>query len=439
METYVNRSHGSNLGSDYEATHTKNSHGSTRAARVGVSLLAFIFSFSPALAAPDYDALYPFNVSICAVTQKKKINSNTSEQPWGHLTMYIKGACRDRNAAYPRLRECQTGEIDGAIISVNSLFKNVNWIAIEGRDLAFNGELQPGQTLDQAHYDRITENAIKDGVFKGTLIHDSRYDGSEPLDLFVAHHSVDIDFALSFGRDNYCARLPITQPMLREMINNLNARNEGYFTGKTGIYTWDAIKDNCAHLIHNVLAALGVWKPKETNRSLPVQAFNLAIPANEVLEIMEFGQGKKLPNPASLFKTTHLRDALLKWNWLPFRHGILNETTYLHQPNNLYKGDLSIFILDPPFAGKTTQFYEYAANPKYRDMLENLRRYNRLYAEALADMDEQGVDGYLPLLKPEVENFTAQVSRFKQFFAQYRAYLQAQLDETSRALATSVP
>lgn len=435
----MNRNHGSSDGiTPNKATPKKNLNGSARAALFG--LLALSFSFSPALASLDYDTLYPHSVSVCSVTQKKKIGASTQEQSWGHLTMYIKGACRDRGAAYPQLRECQVGEADGSIISVNSLFKNVNWIAVEGRDLAFNGELQPGQTLDQAHYDRIVENVIKDGVFKGALIHKDLYDRSEPLDLFIAHRSVDIDFALSFGRDNYCARLPITQPMLQEIIRDLNARNEGYFTGKSGVYVWDAVKDNCAHLVHNVLADLGIWRPKKTNRSLPVQVFNLAIPANEVLDLMEFGQEKRIPDPAQLFKNASLRDAFLRWNWLPYRHGILNETTYRHQPNDLYQGNLSIFILDPPFAGNTTRFYEYASNPKYGDIADNLRRYNQLYADVLTEMNEQGVDGYLSLLNSETEVLPARdVLRFKQFFTRYRAYLQAQLEETSRALAASVP
>jgi hypothetical protein len=55
--------------------------------------------------------------------------------------LYIKGACKDDEAPFPQLRRCRgiaTSLKDpqhGAGVSVNQMFKNINWVAVPGYEL----------------------------------------------------------------------------------------------------------------------------------------------------------------------------------------------------------------------------------------------------------------------------------------------------------------
>ncbi|GAG66483.1 unnamed protein product, partial [marine sediment metagenome] len=92
--------------------------------------------------APDYDRLFPYYVEICAISQIRANFAKHGGSP-GHAVMYLKGACRDEEAGYPRLELCDPAEEDltvgetGTGISVNKMLKNVNWLAIPGKELFF--------------------------------------------------------------------------------------------------------------------------------------------------------------------------------------------------------------------------------------------------------------------------------------------------------------
>jgi hypothetical protein len=43
---------------------------------------------------------------------------------------------------------------------------------------------------------------------------------------FVADRSIGTDFALQFSRNAFCARVPVTEPVLDEIIAFLNDKNE---------------------------------------------------------------------------------------------------------------------------------------------------------------------------------------------------------------------
>ena len=47
--------------------------------------------------------------------------------------------------------------------TVNRWFKNVNWVAIPGKDLFFDGGLGPYDVLDQAHFDATAQRALELG------------------------------------------------------------------------------------------------------------------------------------------------------------------------------------------------------------------------------------------------------------------------------------
>jgi hypothetical protein len=88
---------------------------------------------------PDsiYEALSDHYVEMCVVSQYHLLEGDLGGIP-GHAVMYLKGACREESAPYPRMRPCRYATFDpkdpgyGAGVSVNRWFKNVNWIATPG-------------------------------------------------------------------------------------------------------------------------------------------------------------------------------------------------------------------------------------------------------------------------------------------------------------------
>jgi hypothetical protein len=95
---------------------------------------------------PVYDQLFPYYVELCATSQfRSKLKGEGGVA--GHAVMYIKGACKDEEAPFPQLREWRVAatRLDdpehGAGVSVNRWFRNINWVAIPGYELFYQGNL----------------------------------------------------------------------------------------------------------------------------------------------------------------------------------------------------------------------------------------------------------------------------------------------------------
>jgi hypothetical protein len=217
---------------------------------------------------PDsaYDHLFPYYVELCATSQfRSKLKGEGGVA--GHAVMYIKGACRDEQAPYPQLRRCRDIATDpddsehGAGVSVGRWFRNVNWVAIPGYKLFYEGNLKFGERLTQAQFDITVHNAIEKGVYKGVQFHDyPSADSGVGLENFVANEGIGTDLALQFARSVFCARLPVTAPMVDKIIAFLNDKNREYAEGEAD-YNWSVWADNCAHTLRNALAAANIWSP----------------------------------------------------------------------------------------------------------------------------------------------------------------------------------
>ena len=130
--------------------------------------------------APIYEQLFPNYVELCAVSQFRSIERGEGGTP-GHAVMYLKGACLDETADYPKLRLCPERIDDpddprhGVGISVNRWFRNVNWIATPGRRLFYDGNLGPDDRLDRAAVEAAIDASVEAGVYEGGA--DPRRDG----------------------------------------------------------------------------------------------------------------------------------------------------------------------------------------------------------------------------------------------------------------------
>jgi hypothetical protein len=228
-------------------------------------------------AEPVYDQLYPYYVEVCAVSQ---IRAKFAEfgGSGGHAVMYLKGACRDTQAEYPTIEVCNAGTVDlsdpetGVGISVNKLFGNVNWIAVPGKRLFYRGNLEEDQLLDEAHV-RATIKFVEDlKIFKGVKTREyyqesvSEDESEDEFIYRVASDTLGTDLAINFGRTIFCSRLPVTRGMMEKIIENLNEQNRKYVSGERE-YKWSGYYNNCSHVLHNSLAAAGVWSSNRFNPS----------------------------------------------------------------------------------------------------------------------------------------------------------------------------
>ena len=273
---------------------------------------------------PAYEQLFGRYVELCALSQYRSLEHGEGGVP-GHAVMYLKGACKDESAPTPELRPCRTiaTSVDdpehGAGVSVNRWLQNANWVATPSHRLFFQGDLEEGDAVTRETVDRTVHAVIEAGVFHGVVFRpDMPAHGS--LEEVVGAEFVGTDFALRMARTSYCARLPVTDAMMRDIIDYLNAVNRAYASGRAH-YNWSGYSDNCAHLLHNALAAASIWRPRSVQTSKLRQIGNLSLPANEVIDLAKLGTEGPLTNAREVYRNDEARDALLNLDWLPRRHG----------------------------------------------------------------------------------------------------------------------
>ena len=344
---------------------------------------------------PVYEQLFPYYVELCATSQfRSKLKGEGGVA--GHAAMYIKGACKDEKAPFPQLRRCRAAATElsdpehGSGVSVGRWFRNVNWVAIPGYELFYQGNLKPGERLTQAHFEATVRDAIDKGVYKGVELHDyPTASAGASLENFVENEGIGTDLALQFARSAFCARLPVTEPMLDEVIAFLNDKNREYAEGEAD-YNWSVWADNCAHTLRNALAAANVWSPLSVWGVKFLQIFNLAVPANEFVNLAELGTRGNIDDYREIQQEGPQRDALHEFGWLPTRHGALLKTLPVHEPNDLYDTTFRLFTLQSPFRmGKTERAIDLLSDERFVKLDANLRYFRDKYDAILANHDER--------------------------------------------------
>lgn len=340
-----------------------------------------------------YEQLYPHYIEDCAVSQIRPIGAKKGGSA-GHAVMYLKGVCREEGAPFPALKLCRDDSIDisdpesGVGISVNRMFKNINWVAIPGKELFYHGNLIDDQRLTQEHFEATFREAADLGLFRGVEFHEE-FLASKPPDLtteeYIASRSIGTDYGLKFGRSIFCGRLPVTKHMLQEVLAFLNELNGEYASGKAD-YNWSGYHDNCVHTIRNALANAGIWKSKSVNTTKLRQFFNLAIPANEFANLAILGNEYPIENLSQLYQDEVKRKSLLERRWLPTRHGALLKTIGVHEDNDLYDTRFKIFVLQAPLLKfKSRRVRRMLSEGRYLDVEPNLLHFKAKYEAILRD------------------------------------------------------
>ena len=385
---------------------------------------------------PVYEQLYPYYVEVCAVSQIRPIGAKKGGSA-GHAVMYLKGVCRDDDSPFPALKPCDDDSIDlsdpesGIGISVNRMFKNVNWVAIPGKRLFYHGNLSDDQRLTKEHFEATFGEAVDLGIFRGIEFHD-RFLESKPDGLtteeFIAARSIGTDYALKFGRSIFCARLPVTKAMLGEIAGFLNELNREYATGEAD-YDWSGYHDNCSHAIRNALANAGIWKSKSVNTTKLRQFFNLAIPANEFANLAILANEYPLGDFSRLYEDEVKRESLLERSWLPTRHGALLKTIGVHEDNDLYDTRFKIFVLQAPLLKhKSRRVRGMLSDERYLQIEPNLFHFRVKYATILrerpADLD----------ISSEEDAFPSGEGALGEVAQRYYEYIEEQLEDVEGRL-----
>ncbi|HEY6000216.1 MAG TPA: hypothetical protein VI078_13085 [bacterium] len=379
---------------------------------------------------PAYDRLYQRSIEVCA-TSRIRPRFAGAGGPAGHAVLFLKGVCRDPAAPYPRLRLCDPAAADpagpesGTGVSVDRVLKNVNWVAVPGERLFFYGDVGRYELLDRQHLEAAVRRATEQGVFAGVETHvdpaPAAPGGGTVGERTAIDNFLGTDFALAYGRSAYCVRFPVPEAALARTVAYLNGLNDAY-AGRGREYRWSGISDNCAHVLHNALAAAGLWERQSVRAFMALQFFNLAIPVDQFSDAALLA-GLEIEDPLAVWERLALRRLVLREGWLPVGHGTLFRVIPVHQRNAVYDTELTFFTLTDLFGTESRRVGELLADARFTDVEYNLLAFERRY-EALLAREARRRPG-----EPEDDG------EYERFRAAYFAWGRRQLADVREKLA----
>lgn len=341
----------------------------------------------------SYDELFPYHVEICALSRIKPVNGMKGSRA-GHGVLFLEGACRDETPGFPQLRLCRDPDLteeseSGVGLSVNRMFRNVNWVAVPGQRFFYYGNLQKDEILTEDVRKKQIKQAVDLGIYRGVKIHDAEMSLKHPEmseEEFVAAKGLGTDYALNFGRSILCMKVPVTRTMMEEMISYLNRLNRRYALTEEE-YQWDVLSDNCTHTIYNALASVHMLDPRYIKSGRIKKFFNLAIPSHAVVATLKLASPDPLDDIQRIKKDSRQSKTLMKYGWLPMRHGVLLSVLPMNQNNELYEVEISKFetliLRSATLKSKRRRLMEAFSDPRVTDLRTNLQWFEDQYETIL--------------------------------------------------------
>lgn len=375
-----------------------------------------------------YDRFYPYHAELCALSEIRKkpgFGAQFRSGMGGHSLLYLSGVCLDRDAGYPTLKLCEANAAaadHGVGISVNSHYRNANWVAAEGRDFVFRGALRPGEPLTRESYERTQHRAKAMGVLDGIEFHERQF-RNKPRGMarrdYMYEISVATDYAVTFGREIYRAKVPLNRRRTGIIVDYLNALNSPYRDGKRE-YRWRLLNDNCSHVAHNALARAGIWAPWPTGEFFVTAAFNFPVPKNEFLDLALRANDLPIDDPHRLFADDVARHALIEYDSLPTAPGALVAAQPAVVENEIYETErLRLIFYDSLLLGTYHRhFARIFREPRYFSLSANLDYFAMAYEKARKNLP--GARG------------SAEMARF---MARYDDYLDREINRVTRQRA----
>jgi hypothetical protein len=341
-----------------------------------------------------YVSVYPWFAEFCALSEIDKKPGFGAEivagGPGGHSVLYLNGVCLVKGAGYPVVALCGPGDPkpgQGVGLSVNDHYRNANWIATEGRDFLYHGDLAPGEPLNREAYLRTEKQAEAMGILDGVTFH-SRFLDERPASMsetdFMYDLSVATDYAIDFGRDRYCARVPLDRARMQAAVGYLNAVNAPYRSGQQ-VFNWNVFQNNCTHLAHNILAMGGLWPIWPTDRPLLISLFDFPVPKNEFVNLMRRTNDLPIADPDAMDDDASARAVILRQGWIPTRPGGLAEAEHAVPRNDVYNTRLRLIFYDEPTFGHYKEHFDAIfKDPRYTSLSANLNYFASSYDAILA-------------------------------------------------------
>lgn len=392
----------------------------------------------PPIDEAKYTTLYPYYAEICALSELEKkpgFGADIFSGIGGHEVLYLNGVCREKDTDYPVLGLCDPSKEQsaggGVGLSSNAHYSNAMWVAVKGRDFFFNGGLPAGETLDPNAYRAVQAEAKAQRIYAGVTFHDAVFDDMPPgftrAD-FKYEISVSTDYAIAFGRNRYCGRVPMDKVQMSRVVAYLNQLNQPYRDGK--IFDWNIFTHNCGHVNHNALTAADLWNEWKMDQFILLAVLDFPVPENEFVNLMRRTNDMPIDDLDAVYDDKMARAMLLDGGRLPTEPGALADFGMIMPHNALYDTDSRIIFYDDPITGRYRRSLSaMLAQPRYFRLEDNLRYFAALYARI--DTARKSLAWHLAERRPMSAAETADYSRF---YDRYYRYIDAQRQEVRRDL-----
>jgi hypothetical protein len=387
----------------------------------------------------QYEKLFPYYAEVCALSRigkKPGFGAEITSGFGGHAVLYLNHVCRKQSDAYPVLGMCDEepgNPADGTGLSVNAHYASAAWVAIEGREFFFDGNLKPGQSLTREGYRALQEQAKAKKIYDAVDFHEGVY---ESMPASFSHTdakyeiSVATDYAIAFGRNRYCARVPVDRPQMVKIVDYLNGLNKPYKDGQK-IFDWNLLTHNCSHVNHNALAAAGIWDEWEMDRFLLVSLFDFPVPKNEFVNLMQRTNDLPIDDPEAIYDDPEARELLLQYGRLPTQPGAIADLGTIASPNEVYDTQSRIIFYDDPITGRyERRFDTMLSDPRYFRLQDNLAHFAALYQKI--ERERKPLDWYL---RKRGMTSGPDSDAFRIFYQKYYDYIGEQVQEVSHQTA----
>lgn len=367
-----------------------------------------------------YVALFPYYAESCAVSQIKKkpgFGADIRGGPGGHSVLYLNGVCADPGSS-TRIALCDGKPTPGLGVglSVNAHYKNANWVAVQGRDFFFRGGLGPHERLTRLAYAATQRQARAQGFYNDVEFHAEVFDDKPPEmspEDWKYEVSIGTDYAIAFARHRFCARVPLDRARMARVVDELNALNAPYRSGQK-TFEWNVLQDNCSHMTHNALSAVGIWEEWEAHRPVIVSALDFPVPRNEFVNLVMRTNDLPLEDPLELYRDSSVR-AAVDAGVIPTAPGGLAESAPVIADNDVYDTDLALIFYDEPLFGRyQTRFNQIFKEPRYFELRANLQYFFDLYRRMRSQ--KRPLSAYL---EAHPEWTQAERQEFGRFYAHY--------------------
>ncbi len=242
--------------------------------------------------------------------------------------------------------------------------------------------------------------------------------------------SAATDYAIKFGRNKYCARIPLSRPQMAKVVDYLNTVNAPYRSGKE-VFDWNILTHNCSHINHNALAAADLWDEWPTDRFIVVSLLDFPVPKNEFVNTMRRANDMPIADLEAVFDDEPARRLLLEEGRLPTAPGAIVDLDTIAKPNEVYDTESRVIFYDDPITGTyQRRFNKILTEPRYFSLRDNLGYFAALY-ERIA-RERKPLDWYLAKRKGDSEQDR---NAFRLFYEKYYDYIGRQTQAVAQHIA----